>query len=184
MVRVAILAGMADRGGPGDGRRGPERLVYGPKDAAARLGIGVTGLRRLAVTYERVRGELPRDERGRLWPEDSIAELEDARAAVRAGKSTSVEMALRGAVSEMPSQEVQEPAEPYPQDPVLEELRALRAAVEEQNRRVEELVEENRRLREALPPAEPGPESDVPPPNPALARLWRVLSRLAGIGRG
>lgn len=174
-ARVAMLAGMANTG---EERARPERIVYGPKDAAARLGIGVTGLRRLAVTYERVRGELPRDERGRLWPEESVEELEDARAAVREGRATSVEAALRGAVSQTPARG--EPAnageKPDPTDPALGELRALRAAVEEQNRQVAALVEENRRLREALPP----PETTPPP---ALAALWRLLSRLTGRGR-
>jgi hypothetical protein len=173
-------------GEPGEHRAAPERIIYGPKDAAARLGIGVTGLRRRAVTYERVRGALPRDERGRVWPEDSVGELEEARVAVREGRATSVEAALRGAASDTrftparAGEEAAESKEPYPQDPVIEELRALRAAVEEQNRRVGELVEENRQLRAALPPPDPGPESGVPP---ALVRVWRLVSRLVGTGR-
>lgn len=170
-ARVAMLAGM------GEERARPERIVYGPKDAAARLGIGVTGLRRLAVTYERVRGELPRDERGRLWPEESVEELEDARVAVREGRATSVEAALRGAVSETTAiTGTRSGTEQDPTDPALDELRALRAAVEEQNQQVAALIEENRLLREALPSPETSP--------PALAALWRLLSRIAGRGRG
>lgn len=144
------------------------RRVFEPRDVAARLGMSVAGLRRLAHAYERVHGELPRDERGRLWPEEAVEELERARNVVRSGRSVSVEAALQGAILPEGSEGQATPTRPGAGDLValaelLEELRGLREAVEQQNELLREQGErlaaierENRELRAALPtPAEP-----------------------------
>lgn len=130
------------------------RRVYPPQEVQARLQVSASGLRRLAGIFERAMGDLPRDERGRVWPEEAIEILEDAREAVREQRAVSIEAALRG-------QETHEAApggssgteEPHPVAggsleervdvgaAILEELRALRMLVEEQSRRIAELEE-------------------------------------------
>lgn len=129
------------------------RRVYPPHEVQARLEVSASGLRRLAGIYERTIGPLPRDDRGRVWPEEAVEALEDARALVRESRAVSIEAALRG-------QEVGGEAEPYPatQRPstdeispgaaILEELRTLRELIEEQNRRISELEEAVRTGRE------------------------------------
>ncbi len=129
----------------------PMRQVYEPKDVAARLRMSVAGLRRLEHQYERVHGELPTNERGRLWPEEAVEAMEEARAIVRSGRAVSVEAALRGAISPEGVEVPPVPPRPAAGDlaALAEEVRALRGAVEEQNRLLREVVEEqNRRLGE------------------------------------
>lgn len=141
------------------------RRVYPPSEVQGRLGVSASGLRRLAGIYERSVGQLPRDERGRVWPEEAIGILEAARAAVREQRAVSIEAALRG--QEAPHggagdpEMVNVPEAPFggirggsgPAEAILEELRALRELVEEQNRRIRELEEAVRTGRE-LPAAE------------------------------
>lgn len=143
------------------------RRVYPPSEVQARLEVSASGLRRLALIYERTIGPLPRDDRGRVWPEDAVEALEDARALVRESRAVSIEAALRG-------QEVGFDAEPHPVTKrphtdeinpgaaILEELRALRAAIEhltrreeEQSRRIAELEEAVRGGRELETSEEP-----------------------------
>jgi hypothetical protein len=72
-----------------------EQRVYAPGEVAAQLGISGPGLRRLALIYERVYGELPRDPKlGRVWPQEAAERLERARGDVQAGRAVSVEAAL------------------------------------------------------------------------------------------
>ncbi len=136
------------------------RRVYTPGDVAERMGISGQRLRQLARSYEHVRGELPRDERGRVWPEEAVEELERARELVRAGRARGIEQALRGELI----LEKEEEAQPATRNlsagdiaAVAGELRAMREAIEEQNRimevmttRLEDLEHENRRLREVV----------------------------------
>lgn len=75
-----------DRGEPG--------TVYQPAAVVKRLGISAARLRRLGAAYERAVSALPRDDRGRLYPEEAVEQLELARAAVHAGRYTSIEQAL------------------------------------------------------------------------------------------
>ena len=154
-----------------------QRRVYPPHEVQARLEVSASGLRRLAGIYERTIGPLPRDERGRVWPEDAVEALEDARTLVRESRAVSIEAALRG-------QELDPGAETYPatQRPsreatdagaaILEELRALRKLVEEQNRRIsglEEAVRTGREL-EAVPiPSPVEPSLGPPPASPDVA---------------
>lgn len=129
---------------PQEGQKPPR--MYLPNEVQARLEVSASGLRRLAAIYERTVGPLPRNERGRTWPEDAVEALEDARVMVRESRAVSVEAALRG--QELgPGVEVH-PATQRPthddMDPgaaILEELRALRRLVEEQNHRISELEE-------------------------------------------
>ena len=75
---------------------GPDtRRVYPPAEVQARLEVSASGLRRLAGIYERTVGQLPRDERGRVWPEEAVEQLERARAIVRDQRAVSIEAALR-----------------------------------------------------------------------------------------
>jgi DNA-binding transcriptional MerR regulator len=56
-----------------------------PKQAAKRIGISTSGLRRLAGEYAKVYGPLPRDEStdARLWPESALERLAKARELTR-----------------------------------------------------------------------------------------------------
>jgi hypothetical protein len=176
-----------------------EQLVYGPADVATRLGVSSAGLRRLAAVYERVYGELARDPRhGRVWPQEAVERLERARGMVRAGQAVSVEAALNSLAFGEPGADDPEPTAlaraPEEQDrdhalgAVVGELRALRWAVEEQNRRLHALEEENRQLRASLPPPGAGP---VPPWWERAVRLSQplrqfpsgVVGRVASGGR-
>jgi hypothetical protein len=144
--------GMLDHMGDEGISEGQEqRRVYPPHEVQSRLAVSASGLRRLAGIYERTMGPLPRDERGRMWPEDAVEALEDARTLVRESRGISIEAALRG-------QEVRGAAEPYPAtqrpsrgdiDPgaaILQELRGLREAVSEQNLLLTEQGERLKRL--------------------------------------
>lgn len=139
----------------------PQERVFGPLEVAKDLGVSSSGLRRLALIYERVYGQLPRDPRlGRMWTLEAIGRLEEARAEVQKGRAVSVEAALAALRAGM------EPASPVvrgatiqeePLAALLLEIKSLREAVEEQNRLLSEqgrriggLEEENRLLRESI----------------------------------
>jgi hypothetical protein len=174
------------------------RRIYSPGDVAERLGVSDQRLRQLAAVFERVRGELPRDDRrARVWPEESVEELEKARAAVQERRATGVEAALRGEVAPVGVEAPKPPARTVTGDiaalaELVEELRGLREAVEEQNRllrdqgeRLEALERENRELRAALPapveapePAPEIPESATPTRAPETAPAASPLGRL------
>lgn len=139
------------------------RRVYPPHEVQARLEVSASGLRRLAGIYERTVGQLPRDERGRVWPEEAVEELEGARAIVREQRAVSIEAALRLGQEGPPGTPVragdvpdvapvQERGGPSPAEAILEELRSLRELVEEQNRRIAELEEAVRTGRELEAP--------------------------------
>lgn len=139
------------------------------------LGLSGPGLRRLSLIYERVEGPLPRDDRGgRLWPAGALERLEAARLAEREGRAVSVEAALRGetiAGEALPRSDAGGRSG-VDAAAVAGELRAMREALEEQNRvlgimagRLEALERENRELREAGPPVPGiGPAAADPAP--------------------
>ena len=148
------------------------RRVYSPADVGERLGVSQQRLRQLAAAYERVRGDLPRDDRrARVWPEESVEELERARGAVQEGRATGVEAALRGEILADGVEVPKTPARAGAGDiaalaELVEELRGLREAVEAQNRllreqgeRLEAIELENRELREAAAVPEVGEKS-------------------------
>ena len=154
-----------------------ERRVYPPHEVQARLQVSASGLRRLAGIFERTIGDLPRDERGRVWPEDAIEVLEDAREAVQSQRAVSIEAALRGQESPRASHSAgTSGVEPHTTGrgglqaaspsvdvgaAILEELRALRTLVEEQNVRIAELEEAVRTGRELEASEGAEPTSDT-----------------------
>lgn len=118
-----------------------------PAIAAKRLGVSASGLRRLAPIYEEVHGELPRkgsgaeDKRARLWPQEAVERLQDARRLVELERFRTISDALRA----LESGAVVETVELEPRDRhagadiatqqalqrLLEEMQALRAEVAE-----------------------------------------------------
>lgn len=154
-----------DRERPQDAaERSPER-VLAPREVCARVGLSPAGLRRLAPVYERVHGDLPRDDRGRLWREEDVERLQAARDAVHAGRYTSTEAALRAGIS---PGEGEVPAAPRGGAPASLEAvqRLLEEMVEGQRAmisRMEALEAENRELRRQLEPPPPPDEATAEP---------------------
>ncbi len=74
-------------------------VLLPPKEAARRLGIVPSTLRRLAPIYEGIFGELPwegdAEGGGRLWPSDAVERLQAGRALVAEGRAKSLDSALR-----------------------------------------------------------------------------------------
>jgi hypothetical protein len=72
-------------------------VVLSPGEAARVLGVSPSGLRRLAVVYGELYGDLPKDSSGtsRIWPQEAVGRLEAARALMAAGRARSVRDALR-----------------------------------------------------------------------------------------
>jgi hypothetical protein len=71
-------------------------VVLTPGAAARRLGVSPSGLRRLAVVYGELFGELQKDAGGtsRVWPREAVMRLQAARALMAAGQARSVRDAL------------------------------------------------------------------------------------------
>ncbi len=67
-----------------------------PGEAARRLGVSPSGLRRVASAYEAVHGELPRKNGtgARFYPEEALERLTQARALVETGRCKSTVEAL------------------------------------------------------------------------------------------
>jgi DNA-binding transcriptional MerR regulator len=128
-------------------------VVLTPGEVARRLGVSPSGLRRLAVIYGEVYGELQKDASGttRLWSPEALTRLEQARALMAAGQARSIKDALialeRGAE---PSPEA---AVALAQDGrVVEALGVVAARLEavlESNRRLEVEVETLRKRLDA-----------------------------------
>lgn len=133
-----------------------ETRVFAPADVAEELGISGAGLRRLALIYERVYGEFQRDPRlGRVWTPEAIERLRIARELVQDGRATSVEVALRvldasGGVEGVPTSAGRSRGPIEALEPLIEEMRLLRGAIEGMSRRMEHLELENRELRETV----------------------------------
>ncbi len=89
---------------------GDVQASYEPGDAAHRLGVSPSGLRRLAAAYEEVCGDLPRKigTKARLYPEAALVEIAQARTLVEAGRYNSNVEALnalkRGLEPDAPSE--------------------------------------------------------------------------------
>ncbi len=133
-----------------------ETIYYPPGDAARRLDVSPSGLRRYASFYEEIHGELPRDSQGRrMWPGKAVGRLEAAKALMANGQASSIKDALTSLESG-----VQPPAESLgvtvPGDALrllLEEMKAMREHLEG----VERLELEVQALRRQLD----APGSDV-----------------------
>lgn len=153
-------------------------VVLSPGEAARRLDVSPSGLRRLAVEYGKIHGELPKDSSGtsRIWPQEAVMRLEAARALLSAGQARSIRDALiaveGGAVP---------PVGMMVQDGrVAEALGVVAARLEavlDSNRRLEaEVAELRREVAEvaALPSTAKAPaEADGP-----LVRAARWLEQL------
>src|SRR5215216_4404861 len=132
-----------------------DQTSYSPRDVAARMRVSGQRLRQLAAVYERVYGNLPRDERGRVWPEEAVERLDVAHKAVVAGRARSVEQALRAPESAAAGAKVMDGPGAYGRLDtnilsLLEELRHLRAAIEGMSHRLASLERGNHELREAV----------------------------------
>jgi hypothetical protein len=71
-------------------------VVLTPGEAARQLGVSPSGLRRLAVIYGEVYGDLQKDAGGtsRIWTQEAVTRLQQARALMAAGQARSVRDAL------------------------------------------------------------------------------------------
>jgi hypothetical protein len=71
-------------------------VVLTPGEAARQLGVSPSGLRRLAVIYGEVYGDLQKDAGGtsRIWTQEAVVRLQRARALMAAGQARSVKDAL------------------------------------------------------------------------------------------
>ena len=76
---------------------GAVEVVLSPGEAARRLGVSPSGLRRLATVYAGVYGPLPKEAGGtsRIWSTEAVGRLERARALMAAGQARSIADALR-----------------------------------------------------------------------------------------
>ncbi len=166
-------------------------VVLSPGEAARRLGVSPSGLRRLAAVYAGVHGPLPKDSAGtsRIWPQEAVGRLERARALMAAGQARSIRDGLlavgRGAVA------TSEAALSLGRDgrtvEALGVVSAQMEAVLEGNRRLEaevralrEEVEASRRLPGAVSPERREPVET--PPGPFVRAAQWLEQRLRGRG--
>ncbi len=97
-----------------------------PGDAAQRLGVSASGLKRLAKIYAELYGPLPRDSAdNRLWPSDAIERLEAARALVETKRISSIKEALHAVDRGIDVPAVDLAAPPSTLDVLRERLEAL-----------------------------------------------------------
>ncbi len=150
---------MAD---PNDGRSTDDTLTYlepelliPPRDAAERLGVSPSGLRRLATLWEEIYGPIhwegEREGGGRVYPLSVVTKLEAARGLVREGKSKSIQNALQaldmGATP--PAQGLARPDIPY-----KDVLHALLSEMQMMREELSQLRADNAEMRNQLPPPE------------------------------
>jgi hypothetical protein len=149
-------------------REGPERRLYETSAVAKELGLPKVTLNRLARVYEQVHGELPRGQRHtRLWTLEAIERIRSARLAVHERRTGSIEAALRG-FEDHSTLEQQSFAAPSSQTParssegtpgagspprlleaLVGELHALREAIEDQNKLLQDQTHRLQRLEAA-----------------------------------
>lgn len=74
-----------------------QQVILTPGDAAQRLGVSPSGLRRLAGVYGQMFGPLPKDSTGtsRLWPQEAVVRLHTARLMLAAGQARTIRDALQ-----------------------------------------------------------------------------------------
>lgn len=124
-------------------------VILTPGDAAKKLGVSPSGLRRLAVIYGEVFGELPKDPQGtsRIWPGRAVARLEAARALLASGQARTIKDALQVAESGAAPPVVVAPADAR----TAEALQLLAAEVRALRDELRELREEGQRKADQLP---------------------------------
>lgn len=149
-------------------------IYHPPGDAARRLDVSPSGLRRYASFYEEIHGELPRDNQGRrMWSGEAVDRLEAAKALMATGKATSIKEALTALEGGMqPS--VEALSVTLPKNALgllLEEIRAMQSRLDT----VERLELEVQALRRQL---EQPSLFDEPPVNQTKARRSAELERM------
>lgn len=151
--------------------------MFTPGAAAQRLGISGSALRRLAVAYVEVFGELPEAAGGgRLWPVAAVERLERARGLMAAGRARSVKdglQTLEQAGDEPPVISVSSGREVQ----LLEYIASRLEGVERLEQEIGELRREVGELR-ALPAASP-----IPSPPSSLGSI-RTFGDGAEDGQG
>ena len=174
-----------------------------PGAAAARLGISGAALRRMAVSYERVYGDLPEGAAGRLWPTEAVDRLHEARALMNANRARSIQGGLE-ALKAGAQVSVEAPVASGRDLRTLEIIAERLEAVERLEREVAALRAEIQSKPTALPSTMPhsrpvafgagtAPESEPAPSTEARAgfeavqdgvivRLARRLERILGRG--
>lgn len=163
------------------------QIVMPPKEAARRLGVAASTLRRLAPTYEAVHGPLPweGDEAGggRLWPAEVVERVGAARALVAEGRAKSLESALRALAggAPPPSGVLSRP------DEAGELVEALRGELEAVRRGLAELPElraEVAALRSELAASRALPASERPAAGEAGRRGGKSPGEALGEAKG
>jgi DNA-binding transcriptional MerR regulator len=125
----------------------PVVTLFEAGSAAERLGVSPSGLRRLAVIYEEVHGELPRRPKSnnRLWPEEALERLQAARRLLEQDKCKTIFEALealeRGVTPENVSEDLETPQTALRQ-PTEGALQVLIAEIQALRREVAELRQE------------------------------------------
>jgi hypothetical protein len=132
-------------------------------DASRMLGISSGSLRRLARAYEANFGELPTDGAGgRLYPDHVLDRIAEVRELVKARRVATIEQAFKLLAN---GEELATVESPRGLEPVLEEMRLMRLAMERQAEEIAALKEQIRAL--------PAPQATEPPSRP----WWRLWGR-------
>jgi hypothetical protein len=148
--------------------------VVSATDAAEKLGVSASGLRRLGTIYAQVHGELPRERRTekRIWTSQVVERLGQARALVEAERYRSIKEALKALdkgvdmdVATELATPVQEPT-PEALGVLLQEIRSLQDRLEA----VDRLEAEVQALRRQLEVPKDTTDSE-----PGLARMNAYL---------
>lgn len=127
-------------------------------EAATRLGVSGTGLRRLADIYAEVADPLERDSKtnNRLWTLTVVERLEEARAIMHAGRAGSIKDALIAAAEgvEAPAGSLSAPGGSHIQGIALEMLAQRFETIEQDNREIKvqlrQLLELNQQFSRQL----------------------------------
>jgi DNA-binding transcriptional MerR regulator len=163
-------------------------VVLSPGEAARQLGVSPSGLRRLAVEYGKVYGDLSKDSGGtsRLWSVEAVRRLEAARALLAAGQARSIKDALL-AVEGGASPRVEVATAGGDVVAALGVVASRLEAVLESNRRLEaEVAALRREVAEvkALPGAAEAPAEGSTDADGPLVRMARWLERRLRGGKG
>jgi hypothetical protein len=104
-VPLVLVCGCQYGAGMADNSEADAEIFLSPGDAAHRLGLSPSGLRRLAGVWAQLYGDLPKGSSGntRLWPQEAVVRLQQARLLVATGQARTIKDGLlaieRGAQS-------------------------------------------------------------------------------------
>lgn len=158
-----------------------EGVLLPPAEAMRVLGVSASGLRRYASIYEKIHGDMPRDNQSRrLWSRDAVDALRAAKGLVDAGKISSIEQALEG-LQDAPQTMIEAAANlsAKPTDEALSRVLEKLSSVDKLEQEVRLLREQVERQNDLLadltrPQLEQGEQND---PLQPLKRLYRWLYR-------